>query len=171
MARRVARPRFVRPAKSTKVWLGAGFAAANVPDATAVLLQTLNAAALLLRPFTVLRTRMMIVCISNQVIATESFQGVFSHQVVKEAAATAGAASVPTPLTETDADFHVYQPYAGEFTFLDSTGVNRETEQYVIDSKAMRKVGLDDDIAVIVQNRGSDGIIIGGEGRFLIQLH
>ncbi len=92
-------------------------------------------------------------------------------QVVTETASAAGIASLPTPLIETDADFFVYQPWAFEFTFLDATGINKYTEQYTVDSKAMRKVGPDDDVAVVVEGRTTDGLIFNIEGRMLIQRH
>ena len=41
----------------------------------------------------------------------------------------------------------------------------------MVDSKAMRKVGLDDDLAIVVQQRVAIGAIIAMEGRFLVKLH
>jgi len=171
MARRFSRAHFVRPPKKTKIWIRAAFTATDIPSSTPVLISGLNPSGLALRPFTLLRTRMLLSVISNQIIATESAAGVFSDQVVTETASAAGIGSLPTPLSEANADFHVYQPYVTEFTFFDATGVDRFTQQYVIDSKAMRKVGVDDDMVFVAENQGSDGVILAAQGRQLIQLH
>jgi len=165
--------RFVRPAPRTMVWFSAGFAPIAIASA-ATLVSSLNAAALLLRPFTIIRTRLAIVYASDQAAASESAQGVLSMQVVSDSAVAAGIASVPTPLTETDADYFVYEPVAFSFTFGDATGFVEEQgdgSYHTVDSKAMRKVGLDEDVAMVLQNRAAVGASLGIEGRFLVKLH
>ena len=42
---------------------------------------------------------------------------------------------------------------------------------FKVDSKAMRKVGLDDDVALVLQQRAAIGVILAVEGRFLVKLH
>ncbi len=58
------------------------------------------------------------------------------------------------------------------FDFADATGFNEPAgSQYEIDSKAMRKVDVDDDLAIVWEMRNVGGGIINMEGRMLIQLH
>ena len=95
-------------------------------------------------------------------------------QVVTESAAAAGIASVPTPLTDTDGDYHVYTPVFQDFIFLSLVGFRENVgdgSNTLIDSKAMRKVGVDDDIAVVLEQQSALGTIIALEGRMLVKLH
>ncbi len=50
------RARFVCPRPATKIWIGDGLVATAIGASSIVLVTTLSAAVLLLRPFTVLRT-------------------------------------------------------------------------------------------------------------------
>ena len=92
--------------------------------------------------------------------------------VVEETATTAGIASIPTSLDEINADFFVYQGMTAPFTFVSGVGiVDPAGERYDIDSKAMRKVDISDDVALVFQMRSVGGGEINIEGRMLIQLH
>ena len=71
MARRVSRARFIRPAPRTKMWIGDNVGTTVLTAATNTLVAGLNAAALLLRPFTILRTRIVIQYRSDQQAVTE----------------------------------------------------------------------------------------------------
>ena len=150
MARR--RTRFVRPAKSTKVWMSIGLGPTTVVTGTSlVLMGVYNALALALRPFTILRTRGLLAIASDQAIALETNSGAFSMQIITDSASAAGIASIPTPLSQPEADYFVYQPWEYDMVFFTGVGVEMHgSTQYQIDSKSMRKVGLDDDIAVVV---------------------
>ncbi len=154
------------------VWVGADVAPANVAaGTTGVLLGTLNAAALALRPFTVVRTRQRLQLESDQVVASEQYRGAYGFIVVSENAAAQGIAAVPKPNTDTDADWFVYEPFAGSFLFISGAGFTEPTgTQHVIDSKAMRKVGVNEDIAIVIETTGT-GMTVQGNGRFLIKLH
>ena len=55
MARR--RTRFIRPAPRSNVWIGLNVAPVAIAAASDVTVATFNAAALALRPFTIVRTR------------------------------------------------------------------------------------------------------------------
>ncbi len=79
MARRSARVRFTRPAPKTKIWIGNGLDLTVLASNAATLVSTLSAGALLLRPFTVLRTRIVIHSESDQITATEVPAGVYSR--------------------------------------------------------------------------------------------
>ena len=161
-----------RPAPCTKIWIGAGLVSTTVVAGTPLLFGVLSAAVLLMRPFTLLRTRVVIGYESDQVAASERPVGVIGGIVVKEQATTAGVASLPTPLTEPDAEWFFYQSLMQSFLFRDSTGATpRSSRQYEIDSKSMRKVGQNEDIAFVVENRPAVGAVVFLEGRMLIQLH
>ncbi len=172
MARR--RGRIVRAAPRTKMWIGAGLTNTAVVASGTVLLQTLNALALLQRPFTILRTRIELLVQSDQLSSSEFSQGVYTHQVVTDSATAAGAASIPSGITQPEADYYVYQGCLNSFLLATAVGFLENTgggNAYTIDSKAMRKVGIDDDIAVMFENRAAVGMQVASEGRILIQLH
>ena len=166
------RSRFVRPAPRTKMWIGAGVGPATIVGSTVRTVSGLTAGALLLRPFTVLRTRLIVHIESDQAIAAEANDGAFGYIVVTDTASSLGITAIPTPLLNPEADWFVFQPLSFNFLHLSSVGFEGNSGvQYIVDSKAMRKVGPDDDIAGIVQMRGADGSVITTTGRRLIQLH
>jgi len=144
----------------------------NVAANTSVLIGTLNAVALLARPFTIIRSRLLAVWDSDQQIATETPIGVVGGIVVSDSAVAAGIVSVPTPNTEFNADWYFYQQLYQAFTFSDATGIETSAgRQYMIDSKAMRKIGTDDDLAIVCQEFNGFGATISLFGRFLVKLH
>ncbi len=172
MARRT-RGRFIRPAPRTKIWIGAGVGATAVPGSTKVLVSVLSAGALLLRPFTILRTRMVIIWASDQISATEAPVGDFGKIVVTDTAAGIGVTAVPNPSSidgDPDADWFVHQPVQDDFRF--TTGVGYFTaagRQYVIDSKAMRKFEDGQSLVMMIENLGSTAIRVAVAGRFLVK--
>ena len=173
MARRSSR--FIRPSPRTKMWIGAGVGGTVIAASAKVFVSSLSAGALLLRPFTILRTRMLIHIISDQIAASEAPFGSYGQIVTTEIAVALGVTAIPDPgaLTgDPEADWYVHQFVSTSFEFLDATGVAANAgHQYLIDSKAMRKVGPDDDVAgMFKMETGSGGVIVTG-GRQLIQLH
>ncbi len=166
----MARRRFTtlqrKAPKRQGVWVGIDLATAGIGGNASVLLGSLNAAGLAQRPFTVVRSRMTLFHTSDQNAASEDHSGVLSLQVVTEAAAAVGIGSVPTPLTEFNADYFVYQPFLGVASVqaVAATGENGPIND-LVDSKAMRKVGIDDDIAIVIQtasgSQGTDIAVIG----------
>ena len=172
MARR--RPgRFVRPAPKTKIWIGAGFSRATLTTNVNHLLAFLNAGGLALRPFTILRTRLVINFRTDQQAASEAPTGAYGEIVVKETASTIGVTALPGPLTEVNSDWFIYQGVTAPFLFGDATGSSWSNggAQYIIDSKAMRKVGPDEDVVSMIEMRATGGAFLNVEGRTLIQLH
>ena len=171
MARRLP-GRVIRPTRREMTWISAGLTLTNVAGSVAVLLQTLNAAGLALRPFTIVRSRMLLHVESDQTAAGEVPQGVFTHGVVSEQAAAAGVASVPSGVTEAEGDFFVYEGFIDSFIFGDGTGfIEPAGINIVIDSKAQRKVGINEDIAQVIELRTAFGATVAVEGRMLIKLH
>ena len=134
-------------------------------------LSSLNAAALALRPFTILRTRGIFSLISDQVSAAEAPFGAMGIAVVSDQASAAGLASLPSPIIEESSDlWFVYQFGAAEMSVLTS-GMN-QAQVYSFDSRAMRKVEDGEDIVVMVENASSlHGFNFIVKFRMLYKLH
>ena len=177
MARR--RSRFVRPAPRTKMWVGMGVGTTTIAGSTTVLESTLGAVILALRPFTILRSHLLLDVRSDQQTAIEAFIGSYGEIVVTEAAAAVGVTAVPDPSAisgQIDADWYIWQAIANQF-FIDINGTDgigldaSAGRQYVIDSKAMRKVGPDDQVVSVITAETGSGYVTTTQGRQLIQLH
>ena len=147
------RSRFVRPAPRTKMWIGSGVGDTTVGSATTVLVSTLSAGALLLRPFTILRTRMVLGFRSDQIVTSEHPVGLFGKIVITEAAAAIGITAIPNPSGisgDPEADWFVWQALQASIERASDVGITGGGQQiFVVDSKAMRKVGPDDDVATL----------------------
>ncbi len=164
--------RLGRPAPRTSVWAGFDLTVQVIAANASVLLFTWNAAALALRPFTIVRTHLLIGWSSDQTAASETPAGVIGGMVVSDKAAAAGIASVPSPITEASEDWFFYQPVMHDFVFISGVGTNSDgNNQYMVDSKAMRKVGIAEDLAIVVQETGVFGATVSIIGRMLLKLH
>jgi len=171
MARRFARNRVVRPSPSTKVWFSFNIGSTILSASTQHLISVLNAAALALRPFTILRTRLEVLYVTDQDAANEVPFGVFGMITVNDKASAVGISAVPAPVAQPDDDFFVYQPmsYSARQTTLVSW--LPDGHHYVIDSKAMRKLDLGDDIATVFEQTAAVGAEIIMQGRMLVKIH
>ena len=154
-------------------WLGLFLANLVIPADSAVLIGILNAAALAIRPFIVVRFRADVLWSSDQAAVTEDPRGAVGATVVSEEASNAGVVSIPDPVTQSDADWFYHQGLANRFSFLSSVGFDGNVgEHYRADSKAMRKVGSNDDVVFIASNiNASHGANITIMGRMLVKLH
>ncbi len=167
----------VRGGKSVREtsWISIDRVAATLATANAAaLLGTLNAAALLLRPFTVVRSRGIFHLESDQTAASEIVHIAIGLAVVLDQAAAIGVTAVPTPATDRASDlFYMYEEGIMSFVLGDSTGfVEPGGVLLSFDSKAMRKVNDDQDIALVAETEtASGGGIIRLAGRMLIKLH
>ena len=159
------------------IWFGGTtFNQAIATTTTAVLVQALNAIALALRPFTVVRTRGVIHVVSDQTAATEAYGASYGTAVVSDQAVAVGVTGVPTPTTDSFSDlFYVYEMMIGRFLFGTGVGFIEGGQTRIIDSKAMRKVEDGQDIATMVEGPGaglaSTGSRISGFTRILVKLH
>ena len=89
----------------------------------AVLVGTFNAAALELRPFTIVRTYLEIEFGSDQSIAGEAQIGAIGMCVVNDQATAAGIASLPAPVSVIGSDlWFVHRSMLTTFAFGDNTG-------------------------------------------------
>ena len=131
---------------------------------------SLNAAALALRPFTIVRVRGMLSMISDQVVASEEPFGAYGMAVVTDQAVTAGVASLPSPITEEGSD--VWFMYHFGAAPINSAGVLTSTATTYFESKAMRKVGIGEDIVQLFENANSThGVRYVAKWRMLVKLH
>ena len=173
MARR--RQSFTRPAPRTKMWIGAGVGVTNIAGSTKALVSLLSAGAKTLRPFTILRTRMLIHAFSDQLGASEEPICSYGSIVVTDTAAAIGVTAVPNPSGisgDPEADWYLWQAMSVVFDFASAVGFDANAgAQYVIDSKAMRKVGPDDDVVDMATTETGHGVTLHTNGRMLIQLH
>ena len=155
------------------LWLSSVTTVATIAPATPILLTSLNAAALSMRPFTVVRTRGNLTLESDQSVASEFYEAAYGDIVVSDEAVAAGVASVPTPVAQDASDWHVYARTSGIFEFGDATGFQTAGGQVMqFDSKAMRKVDLGEDLIGVVEGAAPGlGSIIRVYVRTLIKLH
>ena len=135
------------------------------------LVGTLNAAALALRPFTVVRTYLSGLLFSDQAAAIEDQVAGVGVCVVSDQAFAVGVTAVPTPISDIGSDlwFSHKLLWARESSLTDRTNPSLIWE---LDSKAMRKVDAGQDLAVVIEMDDiGDGVRLGLGGRFLIKLH
>ena len=166
---------FSRPPPRTKMWIGNGVGASTVVGNAKLLIASLSASAFLLRPFTILRTRLEINLVSDQAAVDEVPTVTLGQIVVTDTAVAIGVTAIPDPSGisgDPEADWYVFQAMIVRFKFLSSVGFHPAAgTNYPVDSKAMRKVGPDDNIALMASSDSAAGAIITTSGRMLIQFH
>ena len=157
-------------------WAGIPVGRQSIGSGTAVLLTSLDAAGLALRPFTVIRTRGIIGLKSDQVIAGEPQQLAYGHCVVSDQALAIGVTAVPTPVTDVDSDlWFTYEMLMAEFAFITGAGFDAQGMiSRVFDSKAMRKVEEGQQLISVMETPSSataEGVTVTDHFRCLIKLH
>ncbi len=139
-----------------------------------VLISSLGAGMLAIRPFTIVRTRGIIGIFSDQFVATEDQEIAYGHAVVSDQANAIGITAVPTPVTDLTSDlWYVYETVLARFVFGTGVGFNpgASTLRY-FDSKAMRKVEEGQDRVTVLESAStSEGCIITTSFRMLVKLH
>jgi len=159
----------VRGPRRKSVWIGFTPQLNTFTAAGGTLLGTLNAAALALRPFTVVRSHVVLMVHSDQTAASEDQVGAFGIEILSDQAVAAGVGSIPTPITEIGTDqWYVHQVFMA--SQLAGAIDAKRGEIYQIDSKAMRKVNIGEDMAIVAElsSQGSGFTLISG-GRFLVK--
>ncbi len=156
-------------------WLQSGPIQVSVADSTVTLLTTLSAAGLALVPFTIVRTRGLLVLRSDQAAAAEDQWISYGQIVVSEQAASIGVTAIPTPITDGESDlFFVYEMLGNFFRFLSAVGIDGAPAQRTFDSKAMRKVGEGENAVSVMEVPAapvSGGVVLAVAFRQLIKLH
>ncbi len=139
-----------------------------LPAASFVLLQSLSAASLAKRPFTVTRTVGSVWVLGDQDAAEEFPFGALGFIVVSDKASATGVTAVPDPISEEGSD--------GWFTyrsFAVSSGpiLGRPATEFAFDSRAQRKVQDGEDIVVMVANaHATQGFRFAVKFRLLIKV-
>jgi len=175
MARRFTRSRGRSGSHRQTVWIavtetGTVLAAANSVART----NLLNAAALALRPFTIVRTRGVISIGSDQVAASEDYEAAMGMAVISDQASAIGVTAVPTPFTDLGSDlFFVHEMQVGGLEVVTAAGFDAQTvTSRTYDSKAMRKVNEDEQVNVMLEASSiSNGCTVFHAARMLIKTH
>jgi len=138
-------------------------------NSAATLMFVLNATALAMRPFTIVRSHFLVAIGTDQTGSLEAQRAAIGIAVVSEQAVDVGISAVPTPILDMSSNLWMLHQvlYADESQLAD----NRSPESvYSIDSKAMRKVELGQDLAIVVEGAGfGGGVQITVGGRMLIK--
>ncbi len=163
---------FARQGRKT-FWFTGGFTRTAVAGGAAVLILSLNAAALALRPFTIVRTRGIWGIASDQVAATEFQEAAVGEILVTDQALAIGVTAVPTPVSDSGSSWFAYNSLVSSFAFSSGVGFDSQAMQtQVIDSKAMRKVEEGyQPIVVVGASSISDGLTLTHFSKLLIKLH
>ena len=176
MARRHSgfRQRVIASGRKT-FWFAGVEARDTLASASSVAISiSLNAAALSLRPFTIIRTRGFVGVRSDQTAASEDQNWAIGSIVVSDEAVAVGVSAVPTPDAQSASPWFMYERGAERFLFISGVGVDPRmmSTNVVIDSKAMRKVEEGQDVISVVEASAlSDGIVITSFFKYLIKLH
>jgi len=171
MARNFRGPQRVG-AKRLSSWFEFSTGSTTMTAAGGTLIASLNAAGLAMRPFTVVRTHVELALLSDQSGANELQVAAFGFAVVSDQATAVGVTAIPTPLTDLASDlWYLHQIiYADESVVTDRT---RPQTRVSVDSKAMRKVDIGQDIVIVAEIdavTGSGAVLISG-GRFLVKVN
>ncbi len=167
-------PLAVRGPRRETLWFSSADETNHTPLAAGgvALISSLNAGALALRPFTVIRTVGLIYVASDQTAAFEVPFGGLGLAVVSDQAAAIGVTAVPTPITDESSDlWFLYQ-------FWVASGAGQAASQsngarvFAFDSRAMRKVPDGADVVTVIENGSAfDGAEFVVKLRMLIKLH
>ena len=139
-----------------------------VPAASKVLLAALVPSDVL--DLTILRTVGSISIRSDNIAGASEVQtGAFGIIPVTTIAATAGVASVPSPIAEADEDWFIYQGFQLTNTFISAIGVHPQSSHMIpFDSKAKRIIDGDGiTMAVVVENNHATNAF---EIQFLVRI-
>ncbi len=146
----------------------------NLAAATSVLSQSITGSAND-APFTIARTRGMLICKSDQVVAARFPFGALGFSVVSDQALAIGITALPLPIADEVSDlFFVYQTWYAGIDVLSSVGFvgSDMWARFDFDSKAQRKVEPGQAIVVVMENAATTGgvdFIL--KFRMLIKLH
>ncbi len=165
MARVITRSRTSSVRRS--LWVRYDVRADTLGGSTAVLIASLNAAALAMRPFTIVRTHIALYLTSDQAAAMEVQQCAFGLAVVSDQAVAVGVTAVPTPLTDMGSSLF----FAHKVMFANASTLTDRTiggQYFSLDSKAMRKVDSGSDLVITTESH-DNGLILQSAGRILIK--
>ena len=170
MARRHVVSR-ARGSRCQTSWFQGDIAFITQASAGSTIVYSLNAAALALRPFTIVRTHIQFMLFSDQEAAVEQQVCAFGLAVVSDQATAVGVTAVPTPTTEASSDLWFMHKYM----FADAVNLTDRaipSKIYTVDSKAMRRVDIGQDVVGVLERTSSGGgLILVTALRQLVKLH
>ena len=146
-------------------WLDVPLAIDSISGATSLFSGRLSSSGLAMRPFTVVRTIFHLNLRSDQAAAPEAQFGAFGLIVVKFQAAEVGATALPVPVTDAEAEWFAHRYVSANA--VDLTDRTIPSVHFDIDQKAMRKVGINEDLVIMVENSLVTGLILQSAGRIL----
>ena len=158
----------IRARKET-TWFQFLPATTNIAGGGSAVIFSLNAAALAMRPFTIVRSRFEVALRSDQSAAVEIQEGAYGIAVVSDQAVGVGITAIPEPITDMGSNLWLLHQivYADESDVATFTRSGQFRSQ---DSKAMRKVEVGSDVVVVAENTsasfGSTWVI---GGRMLVK--
>ncbi len=160
--------------KRETLWIGFTPAQVTLAAAGGTLMFSMNAAALALRPFTIVRTRLDAWLQSDQTAAAETFNAALGIAVVSDESVAIGVTAIPTPVTDVASDlWMLYEAMTGS-SGIGGAGQGLSGVHYGIDSKAMRKVQDGQDVVVVAESgvgTVGQGSLLTVSGRMLGKLH
>ncbi len=161
---------YARRTKRLTTWFFADFASNTLTAAGGTLVSSLNAAALALRPFTIIRSRFSFYLSSDQSASIEAQAVGFGIAVVSDQASAIGVTAVPTPVTDLGSDLFL----AIKLMYADASSVtdlSKPGQYFEMDSRAMRKVDGDQDVVLVAEGSFTvaQGSILKSAGRMLIK--
>ncbi len=116
---------------------------------------------------------MLVAWSSDQNGASEQPFGAVGMMVINDTAAALGITAIPSPVSDPSSPWYVWEPLAHKTLFSTAAGFAQNVAySATVDSKAMRKIGENEDVAVVAENaHASQGAVINVIGRFLIKTH
>ena len=172
MARHVVRS--TRPQRRESIWLQFQPTRATIVTTSASAVFSLNAEALALRPFTIVRTRMMVHIQSDQATGAEEQSIGVGGCVVSDEASAIGVTALPTPITSLGSELWFWLELM-QLSVGAATGAGSQVntgQMWMTDSKAMRRVQVGQDILIMTEGAvTNDGALVTIGGRMLLKLH
>ena len=122
------------------------------------------------QPLTVMRSRGQVSIIPTVLSADLNIVGAFGMAIVSAEALAAGITSIPDPFLDADwGGWYVWRSFSYRFEFADATGVNFPNWSFEVDSKAMRKLTVNEAIVLVAESQGG-GFSISTPIRQLVKL-
>ena len=109
----------------------------------------------------IIRIRGLVGIATDQIAAAELQLGAIGIGVVSAQAAALGITAVPHPDTDASWGGWMWHTYYAERFSESGTGLGFDVvRKYVIDSKAMRKVGDEERMIMVIENSAATGILL-----------
>jgi len=175
MANRVRGRTFQRGSRRQTDW-GISFSTTShlaVPANGATLVASTPAAGFVgIAPITLIRTRGEFAYVTDQTAASEEQSGAVGICLVSEQAGLVGITAIPHPSTDATWDGWLYHRwFHSQFLVTSAIGTQAEAmHSFEIDSKAMRKIGSEELLALVVENDDpADAFNVAFGVRFLLK--